>query len=127
LEEEKKPLIYAAEDSPLQMELLRAILDKEDKFRTEFFADGLEIYRRIQEAPPDLLILDIILPSLSGLAISRLVKYHDQFSSIPLIMTSSITDPAIKETSSKSGADVFIPKPFKINELMHHIRRLLAL
>lgn len=117
--------IYIAEDFPMQIELLRAIFDGDDRFETTIFTDGLELYLKLQEDPPDALILDIILPTLSGLAVTRLLKFNDKFNSIPIMVTSSITDVNIKERVSKAGADSFLPKPFQPQQLIGGLMGLL--
>lgn len=118
--------IYIAEDLPLQVALLRAAFEQDEKYRVEFFSDGLELYLAVQESPPDLLLLDIIMPSLSGLAIARLLKFHEKFSRIPILVMSSITEADIQEKATKAGADFFLPKPFDTNELLSQVGRLLS-
>lgn len=117
--------IYVAEDNPLQMDVMKMMLGESESFAASFFTDGLELYQRTLRDRPDLLVLDIILPNLSGLAISRLLKFHDLYSYIPIIMVSSITDPEIRNQVRTVGADIFLAKPINMEELMFHIRSLL--
>lgn len=118
--------IYIAEDQPLQSELMRAALESRENYQCEFYSDGLELYRRVQEDPPDLLVLDIILPSLSGLAITRLLKFHDNYNNIPVLVISSITEHDIKEQAVKTGADEFLAKPFQVHDFLDSITSLLT-
>ncbi|MCL5037087.1 MAG: response regulator [Chloroflexi bacterium] len=118
--------IYVAEDQPLQSELMRAALESQENYQCEFFFDGLELYRRVQVDPPELLVIDIILPSLSGLAVTRLLKFHDYYSKIPILVISSITEHDIKEQSMKAGADKFMAKPFQVHDLLDSIEELLT-
>ena len=118
--------IYIAEDQPLQTALLRAVFKEEKKYQVEFFSDGLELYLAVQESPPDMLVLDIIMPSLSGLAITRLLKFHEKFSNIRILVMSSITEADILEKATKAGADAFLPKPFETKELLLQVERLLS-
>lgn len=118
--------IYVAEDNPLQVELIRAMLGSLDGYQVSFFSDGLEIYQKVQQEKPDLLILDIILPSLSGLAISRLLKFHDDYREIPIMVMSSITDQNIDERVMGVGANIFIAKPFKMEEFLGTVQLLLS-
>jgi two-component system alkaline phosphatase synthesis response regulator PhoP len=117
--------IYIAEDLPMQVALLRAAFEEEKKYRVEFFSDGLELYLAVQQRPPDMLLLDIIMPSLSGLAITRLLKFNEKFSRIPILVMSSITETDIREKATKTGADFFLPKPFETRELLSQVERLL--
>lgn len=118
--------LYIAEDQPLQVALLKAAFEAEKKYRTVFFSDGLELYLAVQESPPDMLLLDIIMPSLSGLAITRLLKYHDRFSQLPVLIMSSITETDIREKAARAGADFFLPKPFDMKELLQQVKRLIT-
>jgi DNA-binding response OmpR family regulator len=120
-----KFIIYIAEDQPLHVELMRAALQGQENYELNFFSDGLELYRKVLEKPPNLLILDILLPSLSGLAISRLLKFHDDYRHIPILIVSSITEPDIQEKALNVGADLFLAKPYKIEDLLKRINTLL--
>jgi DNA-binding response OmpR family regulator len=116
--------VYIIEDDPHHIELLREILIDEDYLNLTIFSDGIEGYLEILRNPPDLLIVDIILPSISGLAVARLLKFHDDYRHIPIIIISSITEPGIDEKASKMGADAFIAKPFKPVELLDRVATL---
>lgn len=121
-----KKKLYIAEDHPAQAELFRVFFEQDNTFDISFFSDGLELYRKVMKEPPDMLILDIIMPSLSGLAISRLLKFHDDFSSIPIIIVSSITDEDIKERAINAGADDFLSKPFQLTKLREKLLSYLS-
>jgi DNA-binding response OmpR family regulator len=121
----EKKRIYIAEDFPLLVELLKNVLKMDKNLEPTFFDDGLKIYMKVLEDPPDILLLDIILPSLSGLAVCRLLKFHDKYKSIPVIVTSSITDHDIEQQALRMGANAFLPKPFDTNILMNKLLTLL--
>lgn len=116
--------IFVVEDEPSQAELLRAILERQGEFDVVFFKDGLLAYEHIQDNLPELLILDIILPTLSGLAITRLLKFHARYKHIPILVISSITDPDLENRAAQAGADALIPKPIQINLLLSEITRI---
>lgn len=118
--------IYIAEDDPAHVKLIQLTLESIHDYHLTFFPDGLALYQEVQKDPPDLLILDIILPSLSGLAIARLLKFHDNFKEIPIVIISSITDHDIQARSLQSGANVFIPKPLNLEQFPALLSRLLA-
>lgn len=117
--------IYVAEDDPSLIGLLQVILKIHTRYQVKFFTDGLDIYNNTQESPPDLLLLDILLPTLSGLAVTRLLKFEDHYSHIPVIIMSSVTDPDIREQVKYAGADLFLPKPFQPDVLLQLIEQLL--
>jgi len=116
--------IYIAEDQPLHAELIQSALEA-NGYQLVVFNDGLSVYQEVQENIPDLLILDIILPNLSGLAVSSLLKFHDKYAKLPILIISSITDPNLKELTQKTGADAFMPKPFKVRDLSEKVAQLL--
>ncbi|MGV8121368.1 MAG: PleD family two-component system response regulator [Candidatus Xenobiia bacterium LiM19] len=120
-------VIYVAEDNSFQTEVIRAALDAVENYETSFFADGLELYQKVQDIKPDLLILDIILPSLTGLAITRMLKFHDNYRDIPILVTSSITEETIADKVKKVGADIFLPKPFMIQDMLLLVEQMLSL
>lgn len=115
--------IYIAEDDPIQQKITTAVLSS---YQTVFFADGLELYQKTTADPPDLLILDIILPSLTGLAISRLVKFDEDLKRIPVLIVSSIIESDISEQVRQVGADAFLPKPLDMDAFVEHVERLLG-
>ncbi len=121
-----KKKIYIGEDLPVLIRLIKTALSKKEVYNPSFFSDGLELYRKLQEEPPHMLVLDIIMPSMTGLAITRLVKFHEHYSHIPVLMMSSITDKDIRDKVEKVGANAFLPKPFKVQELLSEIDRLIA-
>lgn len=113
-----KKKIYIAEDDPMLADIINTLLCTKENYETSFFNDGLALYQEVQNAAPDLLVIDIILPSLSGYAISRLVKFCEATKHIPIIVTSSITDGDVQEKVARVGADRFLPKPFDFDELL---------
>lgn len=121
-----KKKIYIGEDLSVLVKLIKIALNKKEEYVPSFFVDGLELYRKLQDSPPDMLVLDIIMPSMTGLAIARLVKFHEHYSHIPVLIMSSITDKNIRDKVEKVGANAFLPKPFKVYDLLHEIDRLLA-
>lgn len=121
-----KKKIYIGEDQPVLVKLIKTALSKKEVYDPSFFSDGLELYRKVQEEMPHMLVLDIIMPSMSGLAIARLVKFHEHYSHIPVLIMSSITDKDIRDKVIKVGANAFLPKPFKVHDMLQEIDRLIA-
>lgn len=121
-----KKKIYIGEDLPVLVKLIKIALSKKEEYEPSFFFDGLELYRKVHEEMPHMLVLDIIMPSMTGLAITRLVKFHEHYSHIPVLIMSSITDKDIRDKVEKVGANIFLPKPFKVHDLLGEMERLLA-
>lgn len=118
--------IYLGEDTPEDLLITRAILEGAGPWELHEFSDGLSLFQRVQADPPDLLLLDIILPRLTGLAVTRLLKFHDRTRHLPVIVVSSITDGDIRARAQAAGADAFLAKPLQGPELASEVARLLA-
>jgi len=117
--------LYAAEDTPEDALILQAVLQRAAGCQVRFFSDGLATYRAVRQDPPDLLVLDIILPGLGGLALTRLLKLHDNYRHIPIVVSSSVTDPDLRERVFRAGADAFVPKPYDPEQMQREVARLL--
>ena len=116
--------IYIAEDDPALANLMKTVLDLQGSYDVALFSDGLKLYQTILKDSPDLVILDIIIPSLSGLAISRLIKHHHDYRQIPTVIVSSIIDREIRARALQAGADAFLSKPFDPDELLQLVNKL---
>lgn len=116
--------VYVVEDQPTHRDLIREILGMDETIQPTFFTDGVDAYLKIQQEPPDFLITDIIVPSLSGLAICRLLKFHDEFRKIPIMVISSIGGEDVKANAAKAGADLFMSKPFSVVNFLNNVQNL---
>ena len=118
--------VYLGEDAPTQALFLRSVLSREADIEPTIYGDGLNLYLAVQQQPPDLVICDNILPSLDGLAIARLVKFHEETQHVPFILVSSMSAEQIGSLE-ENGVDAFLPKPLKIPQLRDVVLRLLGL
>ena len=116
--------ILIAEDESLIMKTMELCLKREGH-EIICCMDGLIALEKIEENNPDLIILDIMLPYISGLEIVGKVKQMG--STVPIIVISAMGQQAVAEEALKIGANEFISKPFNINELISHISRLTTL
>jgi CheY-like chemotaxis protein len=119
--------IYVADDDPQISDIIRVSLSRVEGLEATFFDNGLELLQAVQESSPDAILSDIILPRLDGLAVTRLVKYDEQYQDIPMLVISSIIDTGIEEQAIKAGADGFLRKPFRPQELRNRVRELVGL
>lgn len=117
--------IYVTEDSPTQALRVKRILQDVPYANVTFFSDGLEAFRAVVDNPPDLLLLDLILPSLHGLALCRLLKFHEDYRKIPVMIFSSMTEEDLAQQTNAVGADGFLRKPFTGEQLIAEVKRLL--
>jgi DNA-binding response OmpR family regulator len=94
-------------------------------FAIELLASGREALAAVKERPPDLLILDLMLPQVDGLEICRILRADDRTAAVPIIMLTARGDESDRIVGLEVGADDYIPKPFSPNELVARARALL--
>jgi signal transduction histidine kinase len=115
--------ILVAEDSPTQAEHVRLLLEAEG-YRVDVVANGREGLERIQSAPPDLIISDVIMPEVDGYAFCRAVKSAERTRRIPFVLLTERNTPADFIKGLQDGADNFITKPFEDDYLRERVRRI---
>ena len=116
--------VYIADDDNNIIEIIKMTLSKENELKTEYFDNGLDLYRAIQKNIPDAVVTDIILPKLEGLPMTRLLKFDEFLKKIKVLVISSVIDPDIDEQIKRVKADDFLRKPFKPTELKEKIHKL---
>jgi two-component system alkaline phosphatase synthesis response regulator PhoP len=116
--------ILVAEDDPDIANLLAHYLQRAG-FEADLVASGADVLPRIKKAPPDVLLLDVMLPGLDGLSVCRTVRSDQRTASIPIIMVTAKTDESDRIVGLELGADDYIAKPFSPNEVIARIRALL--
>jgi two-component system phosphate regulon response regulator PhoB len=119
-----KASILVIEDDPGILELISYNLKKEG-FTTRLVANGTQALLEIGSHPPDLIILDLMLPGISGIDICKQVKANEETRGIPLIMVTAKTDEADVIRGLEVGADDYLPKPFSPKVLVARVKALL--
>jgi DNA-binding response OmpR family regulator len=94
-------------------------------FATDVLSSGKEALTAIRDRPPDLVILDLMLPHVDGLEICRIMRAHETTSAIPIIMLTARGDESDRIVGLEIGADDYLSKPFSPNELVARGRALL--
>jgi DNA-binding response OmpR family regulator len=118
------PRVLVVEDDPDIAELARRYLQK-GGFEVDVRASGREALRAISAHPPDLVVLDLMLPEVNGLEICRIVRADETTAAIPIIMVTARGDTADRIEGLDHGADDYLPKPFSPGELVARVRALL--
>ncbi len=116
-----KPLVLVVEDEPAQREVLLYNLAA-GGYRTAAAADGEEALLRIEEEAPDLILLDWMLPRVSGIEICRRLKARPETRAIPVIMLSARAEEVDRVRGLETGADDYMVKPYSMAELMARLR-----
>ncbi|ATR22661.1 Phosphate regulon transcriptional regulatory protein phoB [Roseomonas mucosa] len=119
-----RPTILVVEDEAPLLTLLRYNLERQG-FRVEEAADGQEALLRVSEGRPDLVLLDWMLPSLSGLEVCRQLRRRPATRDLPIIMVTARTEDQDAVRALDTGADDYIAKPFTVEALLARIRALL--
>jgi two-component system, OmpR family, phosphate regulon response regulator PhoB len=119
-----RPTILVVEDEVPLLTLLRYNLEKQG-FRVEEAADGQEALVRIAEDRPDLVLLDWMLPALSGIEVCRQLRRRPATRDLPIIMVTARTEDQDAVRALDTGADDYISKPFAMDALLARIRALL--
>jgi two-component system phosphate regulon response regulator PhoB len=116
--------ILIVEDEAALVELLRYNLEKEG-YRVSVAVDGEEGLTAVEEAKPDLIILDWMLPLVSGLEVCRQIRRKGATRSTPIIMLTARSEETDRVRGLEIGADDYITKPFSPSELMARVRAVL--
>jgi two-component system, OmpR family, alkaline phosphatase synthesis response regulator PhoP len=122
------PLIYktvlVVDDEKDIVELVAYNLEREGFKVTRAF-DADQALRSIKEKPPDLVILDLMLPGMSGMDLCRLMRKKPETENVPIIMLTAKSDILDKIMGLEIGADDYITKPFNVRELIARVRAVL--
>ncbi len=113
--------ILVVEDDAKIADMLTNYLQAQG-FATEWSADGLDALRRLQAQPPALVLLDLMLPGLDGLALCAATR---KFSAVPIIMITARVDEIDRLLGLDTGADDYICKPFSPREVVARVKALL--
>ncbi len=116
--------ILIVEDEPSMVELLRYNLESEG-FLVTSASDGEEAMLSIEEQKPDMVLLDWMLPKLSGIEICRRLRRDQDFRNLPVIMITARAEETDRVRGLDVGADDYVSKPFSPAELMARIRAVL--
>ena len=119
-----KPTVLIVEDEAPLLTLLRYNLEKQG-FRVDEAADGQEALLRVAEARPDIMLLDWMLPALSGIEVCRQLRRRAETRDLPIIMVTARTEDQDAVRALDIGADDYIAKPFAMEHVIARIRALL--
>src|SRR6266850_833800 len=116
--------ILVVEDDQDIAELVARYLDKAG-FVTERATSGREALKTIAARPPDLMVLDLMLPHVDGLEVCRVVRGNEASAAMPIIMLTARAEESERIVGLELGADDYLAKPFSPNELVARVRALL--
>ena len=116
--------VLIVEDEPAIHQLLKYNFEAEG-FRTRVIKSGEEVHAAIADETPDLLILDWMLPGLSGIEVCRLLRARAETQKLPIIMLTARGEESERVRGLATGADDYVVKPFSVPELMARAKSML--
>ena len=119
-----KPTVLIVEDEAALATMLRYNLEKQG-FNVDEAVDGQEALTRIAETQPDIVLLDWMLPVMSGIEVCRQLRRRPQTRDLPIIMVTARTEDQDAIRGLNTGADDYIIKPFSMDSLLARMRALL--
>ncbi len=122
----KLPIILIVDDNSQNLELIQAYLED---FDCEIIAayDGVEALELVAQRKPDLILLDVMMPKMSGFEVCRRLKNNPETKDIPVIMVTALNEFGDIERGIDSGTDDFVSKPVNRLELLTRVRTMLKL
>ncbi|TVT91131.1 EAL domain-containing response regulator [Pseudomonas sp. RGB] len=118
--------LLIVDDEPHVRKLLETLLQHEG-YQTLSAGSGEEALQLVAQQPPDLILLDIMMPGMDGYEVASHLKGDEATASIPIIMLSALSEPSARVTGLQTGAEEFISKPVERVELWLRVRNLLRL
>jgi len=118
--------LLIVDDEPQVRKLLETLLQHEG-YQTLTAASGEEALQLVAKQPPDLILLDIMMPGMDGYEVASQLKGDAATASIPIIMLSALSESSARVSGLETGAEEFISKPVERVELWLRVRNLLRL
>jgi DNA-binding response OmpR family regulator len=116
--------LFVVDDEPDMVDLLATIL-RADGFEVDTDTDGRSALARILNDPPDLVLLDLMMPDLDGMEILKLLRLDAKGASVPVLVVSARTSHQDQLGTLQLGANAYICKPFSPRELVRQVHQLL--
>jgi two-component system phosphate regulon response regulator PhoB len=117
----EQPTVLLVEDEPAQREVLSYNLEAEG-FRVTSADNGEDALLLVEEEHPDIIVLDWMMPNLSGIEVCRRLKLRPETRAVPIIMLSARSEEVDRVRGLETGADDYVVKPYSIIELMARVR-----
>ena len=116
--------VLIVEDNELNMKLFHDLLDAHG-YKTIQTADGMEALSLARAHHPDLILMDIQLPEVSGLEVTKWIKDDDELKKIPVIAVTAFAMKGDEEKIREGGCEAYISKPISVTHFLETVRRFL--
>ena len=117
--------ILVVDDDPVNRDLFQLMLSKFG-FIVEEVGDGTDALEKLKQFFPDLILLDNIMPRMSGFELTKILKNDPQYRNIPIIMFSALDDEQDKLNGIELGVNDYITKPFNFSDALARIKAALG-
>jgi len=118
------PRVLIADDNPQGVELLEAYLSASD-YDIHTAADGEETLQQVSQWRPDLILLDVMMPKISGFEVCKRLRADPKTRDIAVLMITALDQPSDQDRAVDAGTDDFLTKPINRSELLLRVRSLL--
>jgi CheY-like chemotaxis protein len=119
------PLVLIVDDNPTNLRLICSILETRG-YRLLEATSGAQALGILERERPDLVLLDIQMPNLSGTEVARRVRHNPNTAHLKLIAVTALAMPGDRETILASGFNDYVAKPYRITDVLNTIERWLA-
>ena len=120
-----KPRLLVVDDEPEAVELIEFNL-KQSGYTVSTAADGADALKKARSQPPDLIVLDVMLPEMDGFEICKTLRLDPSTTKVPIIMLTAKAAEIDRVLGLELGADDYLTKPFSTRELLLRIKKILA-
>lgn len=121
-----QPKILIVDDEIIARTTIEALLSAEN-YELHFAEDGLQALTKAIEIQPDLILLDVMMPGMSGFEVCQKIRALPDLAEIPIVLVTALDDRASRMSGLKAGADDFVTKPFDVHELLVRVQNLTSL
>jgi PleD family two-component response regulator len=121
----RAPRVLIADDNPQGVELLEAYLG-ETSYEVETAYDGEETLNKVRDWKPDLILLDVMMPKISGFEVCKRIRANPQTRNIAILMITALDQPSDIDRAVEAGTNDFLTKPINKTELLNRVRSALS-
>jgi len=121
-----KPKVLIVDDNAQNLELLEAYMDDVPEVEVSTATNGLEALQQVSDASPDLILLDIMMPKMSGFEVCKKIKADPKTRDIIVIMVTALNETSDIERAAECGSDDYLAKPIDRQALIRQVKTLLA-
>lgn len=118
--------ILVVDDNPQNLELLEAYMEDMAEARVITATNGLDALTKVASDPPDLMLLDIMMPKMSGFEVCKRIKADPKTRDIVVVMVTALNETGDVERAAECGTDDYLTKPIDKKALIDLVRKLLA-